>query len=124
MQADGAQVAPAVAAASAPSPSSAPDSSHTESDISEYRRIVASLQARIAACAVVALSLSIPPLILLLRFTIVLQAAAAARIIGKDDIFKAAKDGNLQLVQDHVAADPASVQKRDNGYDSHPYTPI
>ncbi len=113
MQADGAQVAPDVAAASAPSPSSAPDSSHTESDISEYRRIVASLQARIAACVVVALRLSRPSLTPLLRVTIVLQAAAAARIAGKDEILKAAKDGDLQLVRDHVAADPASVHERD-----------
>jgi hypothetical protein len=51
-------------------------------------------------------------------------AAAAARIVGKDDILKAAKDGNLELVQDHVAADPASVRKRDERYASHLYTRI
>jgi hypothetical protein len=48
--------------------------------------------------------------------TVVLQevsAVAAARIEGKIDIFKAARVGDLQLVQDHVAADPASVHKRD-----------
>ncbi len=65
---------------------------------------------------VVALRLSRPSLILLLRVTIVLQAAAAARIVGKDNILKAAEDGNLELVRDHVAADRASVQKLDVTY--------
>jgi hypothetical protein len=83
LQADGAQVAPLVAAASVPSPSSAP-----VSRLAAYRRIVASLQARIASCAVVALRSLSPPLTSLLRFTIVLQAAAAARIAGKDEIFE------------------------------------
>jgi hypothetical protein len=64
-------------------------------------------------CVVVTLRLSHPSLTPLLRVTIVLQAAAAARIAGKDDILKAAKDGDLQLVRDHVAADLASVHKRD-----------
>jgi hypothetical protein len=73
-------------------------------------------------CAVVALRLSRPPLTPLLRFAIVLQAAAAARIAGKDDIFKAAKGGDLELVQDHVAANPTSVRERDKKYNSHPYT--
>ncbi len=60
----------------------------------------------------------------LLHVTIALQAASAARIAGKGDIFKAAKDGDLKMVRDHVAANLASVHKRDQGYDSHAYTRI
>ena len=71
-------------------------------------------------CAVVALRPLNPLLTPLLRVTVVLQAAAASRIAGRGDIFKAAKDGDLELVRDYVAADPASVHKRDEEYDSHP----
>ena len=42
-----------------------------------------------------------------------LQAAAAARIAGKPDIFAAAKSGDLALVQDHVTADASCVGRRD-----------
>jgi hypothetical protein len=40
------------------------------------------------------------------------QAAAAARIAGKDDICSAAQNGDLALVRDHVTADAASVNKK------------
>ena len=42
-----------------------------------------------------------------------LQAAAAARIFGKPGILRAAESGDAALVQDHVLADAASVNKRD-----------
>jgi hypothetical protein len=46
------------------------------------------------------------------------QAAAAARIAGKDDIFVAAgqgagNTGNFELVKDHVIVDSACVHKKD-----------
>jgi hypothetical protein len=40
------------------------------------------------------------------------QASAAARIAGRDDIWKAAEKGDFALVRDHVTADPASVHKQ------------
>jgi len=43
----------------------------------------------------------------------VLQAAAAARIQGKPDIFEAARSGDLSLVRDHLTADPSCVDRRD-----------
>jgi hypothetical protein len=47
-----------------------------------------------------------------------LKALYATRIEGKSDIFKAAEDGVLELVQDHIAADPTSVHKRNKSYGS------
>ncbi len=41
------------------------------------------------------------------------QAAAAARITGKGDIFAAAKSGDLALVQDHVTTDASCVHAKD-----------
>ena len=41
------------------------------------------------------------------------QAAAAARIIGRPDIFAAAESGDVALVEDHATADAASVGFRD-----------
>jgi hypothetical protein len=41
------------------------------------------------------------------------QAAAAARIAGKPDIFDAARSGDVKLVEDHCIADPACVHQRD-----------
>jgi serine/threonine protein kinase len=55
-----AQVALDVAAVSVPSPSSVFAPNLTQSDIAEYRHILASLQARIASCATVALRPSSP----------------------------------------------------------------
>jgi hypothetical protein len=46
----------------------------------------------------------------------VLQAAAAARIVGKDDIIEAAKKGNFDLVKDHVWADAGCVLQADSLY--------
>jgi hypothetical protein len=43
----------------------------------------------------------------------VLQAAAAARIVGKDDVTIAAMKGNIELVKDHVVADAGCVHKAD-----------
>ena len=43
------------------------------------------------------------------------SVAAAARIAGKPDIIEAAKSGDAALVQDHVMADAASVNKRSEG---------
>ena len=37
------------------------------------------------------------------------QAAAAARIVGKPDVFEAAESGDLELVKDHVLADAGCV---------------
>ena len=48
-----------------------------------------------------------------LRSQLFSQAAAAARIADRDDIWKAAGKGDLALVRDHVTADPASVHKKD-----------
>jgi hypothetical protein len=50
-----------------------------------------------------------------------LQAAAAARIAGKADIWNAAENGDLALVRDHVAADAACVNKRDKWFDRSEY---
>jgi hypothetical protein len=44
------------------------------------------------------------------------QAAAAARIEGKDDVITAAKNGNIELVKDHVVADASCVLKADSEY--------
>ena len=54
-----------------------------------------------------------------LRF---LQTAAAARIVGKPDILRAAGNGDIELVRDHLIADPASVNMS-NGflYDTRRY---
>ena len=38
-----------------------------------------------------------------------MQAAAAARIAGKPDILTATANGNLELVEDHIIANPASI---------------
>jgi hypothetical protein len=46
------------------------------------------------------------------------QAAAAARVAGKNDIFTAAQDGDISLVLDHIAADSSSVHKKDSQYDT------
>jgi hypothetical protein len=40
------------------------------------------------------------------------QAAAAARVAGKSDIVTAARDGDISLVSDHIAADSSSVHKK------------
>jgi hypothetical protein len=37
------------------------------------------------------------------------QAAAAARIVGKPDVFEAAESGDLELVKDHFLADAGCV---------------
>ena len=42
---------------------------------------------------------------------VILQAGALARISGKDDILTAAENGDMELVRDHVIADPACVHK-------------
>jgi hypothetical protein len=44
---------------------------------------------------------------------IISQAAAAARIAGKRDIFDAAESGDVNLVEDHCIADPACVHQQD-----------
>ena len=44
-----------------------------------------------------------------------LQAAAAARIADEPDIFEAAKWGDLDLVKDHVIAEPGCVHKTQRG---------
>ena len=41
------------------------------------------------------------------------QAAAASRIVGKDNVIEAAKSGNLELVKDHILADAGCVHKTD-----------
>ena len=43
----------------------------------------------------------------------ILQAAAAARIVGKPGILKAAENGDVALVRDHIVADPACVHLKD-----------
>jgi hypothetical protein len=45
------------------------------------------------------------------------QAAAAARIVGKADVFTAAENGDIELVKDHVMTDAACVLKTTSGYD-------
>ncbi len=42
------------------------------------------------------------------------QAAAAARIVGKANVFDAAENGNIELVKDHVMADAGCVLKADS----------
>ena len=41
------------------------------------------------------------------------QAAAAARVAGKPDIWEAAKTGDIQLLRDRLTADPAEVNAKD-----------
>jgi len=43
-----------------------------------------------------------------------LQAAAAARIKGRPDIFFAAADGDIALVADHLTSDPTLAHARDS----------
>jgi hypothetical protein len=57
-----------------------------------------------------------PPPVLTHPFR-VSQAAAAARIVGKADVFTAARNGNTELVKDHVVADAGCVLKADSGCD-------
>ena len=45
------------------------------------------------------------------------QAAAAARIVGKADVFTAAENGDIELVKDHVVADAGCVLKADSWCD-------
>ncbi len=54
-----------------------------------------------------------PPLHSCAPMSFVLQAAAAARIKGKPDIFRAAERGDLSLVRDHLTADPSCVGRQD-----------
>ena len=51
-----------------------------------------------------------------------LQAAAAARVAGKPSIIGAAKSGDIELVRDHVIADPARVHAQGflDEYDARP----
>jgi len=56
------------------------------------------------------------------RLTRSLQAAAVARIAGKDDVFQAARSGDTALVRDHIAADASCVNKRDFMCDPYPFT--
>jgi hypothetical protein len=46
----------------------------------------------------------------------VLQAAAAARIVGKPDVIEAAERGDFELVKDHVVADAGCVHKTNEEY--------
>jgi len=41
--------------------------------------------------------------------TQLLQAAAAERLVGKDNIFDAAKAGDTAVIRDHLLVDPACV---------------
>ena len=50
------------------------------------------------------------------QLTHISQAAAAARIVGKDDVIKAAERGDIELVKDHVVADAGCVHKTDSKY--------
>jgi hypothetical protein len=43
---------------------------------------------------------------------------AAARIVGKPDVFEAAASGDLELVEDHVLADAGCIHKTDDRHDS------
>ena len=45
------------------------------------------------------------------------QAAAAARVAGKDSMCDAARKGDVSLVGDHILADDQSVNTKDSGYD-------
>ena len=49
-----------------------------------------------------------------LLFMPCLQAAAAARVQGKPDIFDAAQSGDLALVYDHVTVDASCVSRRES----------
>jgi hypothetical protein len=40
------------------------------------------------------------------------EAAATARIVGKGNIFKAVENGSLDLVKDHIIADPSCIHKK------------
>jgi hypothetical protein len=53
-------------------------------------------------------------------FHMCLQANAVACIEGKAEAWKAAESGNIELILDHVAADPACVHKQANVYDARP----
>jgi hypothetical protein len=44
------------------------------------------------------------------------QAAAAARIVGKLDIFWAAMGGKISLVGDHITAQPSCIHQQDSEY--------
>jgi hypothetical protein len=57
-----------------------------------------------------------PPPPLLTHPFRVSQAAAAARIVGNRDVFRAASIGNIELVKDHVVADAGCVLKADSRY--------
>ena len=66
-------------------------------------------------------------LIIIIRFIIISivirivhipQAAAAAFIAGKPDIFTAAETGNISLVGHHVTAQPSCVNAKDSLYDT------
>ena len=48
------------------------------------------------------------------------QAAAAARVAGKDSVWAAAEKGNTSLVRDHVLADDKCVNAKDYRYDPPP----
>jgi hypothetical protein len=48
------------------------------------------------------------------QLTRISQAAAAARIVGKDDVIDAAEMGDFELVKDHVLADAGCVHKTDS----------
>ncbi len=43
---------------------------------------------------------------------------AAACIVGKPDVFEAAANGDLELVEDHVLADAGCIHKTNDRYDS------
>ncbi len=47
------------------------------------------------------------------------QAAAAAFIAGKPDIFTAARTGDISLVGHHVTAQPSCVNAKDWMYETH-----
>ena len=48
------------------------------------------------------------------------QAAAAARIAGKTDIWDAAEKGDLALVKDHLVLQPALLDQADSFYGFDP----
>ena len=48
-----------------------------------------------------------------------MQAAAQARVAGKDGIYKAAEQGDVAAVQDYLIADASCMNRRDGyGYDT------
>jgi hypothetical protein len=53
-----------------------------------------------------------------------LQAAAAARVAGKDGIIEAAKGGAIAIVRDYLLADASSVNTRDHKCGKTASTPI